>query len=92
MTDRHQAAGPGAPTQAAHMRAAIHGAVALAPQFLRGELAAEKMAQAMIDAARQGSQPVPGAASGESDDHLRHVLAELYGCGSGYLAGRCDAA
>lgn len=89
MTDRHPT---GTPTQAAHMRAAIHDAVALAPQFLRGELAPEHMAQAMIAAARKGAQPVPGAASGDEDEHLRHVLAELHGCGSGFLAGRCDAA
>lgn len=92
MTSRHQAAGPGVPTQADHMRAAIHDAVALAPQFLRGELGPVQMAQAMIEAARKGSQPVPGAASGDADEHLRHALAELHGCGSGFLAGRCDAA
>lgn len=94
MTDKHSpdATGPGASTRAAHMRAAIQGAVALAPRFLHGELPAERMAQAMIEAARQGAQPPPGAAAGAADESLREALAELHGCGSGYLAGRCDAA
>lgn len=81
--------------EAARMRAAIAGAVAAGPQFLGGTIDADRMAHLMIDAARpwaghHGAQS--GAASDAATAALRHALAELMACGSGYLAGRCDSA
>ena len=82
--------------QAARMRAAIGEAVAVAPQFLRGEIDADRMAHTMIDAVRGFAEREQAAGidapQGAEAGHVQHVLAELMGCGSGYLAGRCDAA
>lgn len=87
--------------RAAPMRAAVDRALAVGPGFLRGEIDADTMATAMVQAVRgyteqQAEQeraagamppPTPGSPAAE----LRAVLAELLTCGSGYLAGRCDA-
>ncbi len=81
--------------QEARMRAAIGEAVSIAPQFLRGEIDADRMAHTMVDAVRryaEHEQAAGGVRHGAEVEHLQHALAELMGCGSGYLAGRCDAA
>lgn len=83
--------------QAARMRTAIGEAVAVAPQFLRGEIDADRMARTMIGAVRgyaESEQAQGGSGEPESveAEHLQSVLMELMGCGSGYLEGRCDAA
>ncbi|MBS9534985.1 hypothetical protein KIH27_15455 [Mycobacterium sp. M1] len=83
--------------QATRMRAAIDQAVAVGPSFLRGEIDADSMAGSMIRAV-QGYVEQEQAAGGDGRPHdaqamgLQNILAELMGCGSGYLAGRCDAA
>jgi hypothetical protein len=84
-------------TQAGRMRAAIEQAVAIAPGFLRGDVNADHMANTMVHAVRNyteqeraaGSDGAPQNAEAQA---LQGTLAELMGCGSGYLAGRCDAA
>ena len=84
-------------TQAGRMRAAIAQAVAVAPGFLRGEVDADRMAHTMVRAVRAyveqeraaGSDGTPQGAEALA---LQGTLAELMGCGSGYLAHRCDAA
>ncbi len=84
-------------TQAARMRAAIAQAVAVGPDFLRGEVNADHMANTMVAAVR-GYADGERAAGSDGQPHdaqareLHNVLAELMACGSGYLAGRCDAA
>lgn len=84
-------------TQAARMRAAVDQPVAVAPAFLRGDVDAEHMAKTMVHAVRtyveqeqaSGSDGAPQNAEAQA---MQGTLAELMGCGSGYLAGRCDAA
>lgn len=86
-----------ASAQAARMRQAVDAAVALGPRFLRGEVDADHMAKAMV-AAVQGYLASEQALGGDGRPHDRQsealfpVLGELMGCGSGYLAGRCDGA
>lgn len=96
---QHEAVGASsAPmTQDGRMRAAIDQAVAIAPSFLRGEIDADHMTKSMVHAVRNyveqeqatGSNGTPQNAEAQA---LQDTLAELMGCGSGYLAGRCDAA
>lgn len=89
---------PAAPaTQASRMRAAIDKAVTVGPGFLRGDVDANHMANTMVGAVRGyveqeqvlGSDGLPHDAQARQ---LQNVLAELMTCGSGFLAGRCDAA
>ena len=84
-------------TQAGRMRAAIRQAVAAGPGFLRGEIDAGQMAATMIGAVQHYAEQerVAGGDGWPRDAQtraLQEVLSELLGCGSGYLAGRCDAA
>lgn len=94
---RNAAATAPAPTQVARMRAAIDRAVAMGPGFLRGEVDANHMANTMVGAVR-GYVEQERATGGDGQPHdnqtreLQGVLAELTTCGSGFLAGRCDAA
>lgn len=89
---------PGKPTtQAGRMRAAVDQAVAVAPGFLRGDIDADQMAKTMVQAVRnyveqERSAGGDGSARNAEAQSLQGTLAELMGCGSGYLAGRCDAA
>lgn len=84
-------------TQAARMRAAVDEAVAVAPGFLRGDIDADHMAKTMVHAVNHyveqertaGGDGIPRSAQAQA---LQGTLEELMGCGSGYLAGRCDAA
>lgn len=84
-------------TQTGRMRAAIGRAVAVGPDFLRGRVDADHMANTMVRAVR-GYAEQERAAGGNGAPHsaeaqaLQQVLAELMACGSGYLAHRCDAA
>jgi hypothetical protein len=55
------------------------------------------MAHTMIQAVRSCTEQerVAGGVNTAPDaevQELQHALAELMACGSGYLAGRCDAA
>lgn len=83
-------------TQVQRMQAAVDSAVALGPGFLRGEVDADSMANAMVAAVRgyveqekaAGSDGRPADAASRE---LFPALQELITCGSGYLAGRCDA-
>lgn len=91
------AAGAEPATQAARMRAAIDQAVAVGPGFLRGDIDADRMANAMVQAVRSYTEQEKAAGGGAAPQGadaqaLQAVLAELMACGSGYLAGRCDAA
>ena len=79
------------------MRAAIDQAVAVAPGFLRGDVDADHMTKTMVHAVenyieQERASGSNGAPSNAEAQALQGTLAELMGCGSGYLAGRCDAA
>lgn len=84
-------------TQAGRMRAAVEQAVVVAPGFLQGDVDANQMAEAMVRAVRNyveqeqvaGRDEAPRNAEAQA---LQAALSELMTCGSGYLAGRCDAA
>lgn len=82
--------------QLARMHAAIGDVVAAGPGFLRGDHDADQMANTMVAAVRryieQENAAGGGAPQSREAQALQGVLAELMGCGSGYLAGRCDAA
>lgn len=88
---------PGPTTQVGRMRAAINQAVTTGPAFLRGDVDADHMANTMVHAVRNyadqeraaGGNGAPQSAEAHA---LQGVLAELNACGSGFLAGRCDAA
>lgn len=84
-------------TQAERMRAAVNQAVAVGPGFLRGDVDANHMANTMVHAVRtyveqERAAGGDGAPHGAEAQDLQNVLAELMACGSGFLAGRCDAA
>lgn len=84
-------------TQVARMRSAIHKAVAVGPDFLRGTVDADHMANTMVAAVRGYAEQERAAGGdgmprGNEAQALQNVLAELMTCGSGYLAHRCDAA
>jgi hypothetical protein len=84
-------------SQVGRMRAALEQAVAVAPAFLRGDIDADRMTRTMVHAVRDyveqeraaGGDGTPQNAEAQT---LQAALVELMGCGSGYLAGRCDAA
>lgn len=92
--------------QAQRMQAALSPVLTVGPDFLAGRRDADEMAHTMVDAvqafmaaeqARQqaGTQPEEAVASPtphRSAQQLQAALSEIYGCGSGYLAARCDAA
>jgi uncharacterized protein YfaQ (DUF2300 family) len=91
--------------QARRMRAALSPVLAIGPDFLAGRLHADDMAQTMVRAvqqyseseqARQNAGPGPdedraGAPTSQAAQELHAALAEIYTCGSGYLADRCDS-
>lgn len=88
---------PVAMTRTDRMRAAVEKVVAVAPEFLRGDMDADRMANTMVQAVRdyaaqEGAAGDDGSPQNAENRNLQGALAELMGCGSGYLAGRCDAA
>ena len=90
-------AAPVPTTQAGRMRAAVDQAVGVGPGFLRGDIDADHMANTMVRAVQTYAEHEPhaggdGVARGAEAQALHEALAELMACGSGYLAGRCDAA
>lgn len=90
-------AGALATAQARRMRAVIGQVVAIGPAFLRGDVDAMHMARAMVAAVRDyAEQERAAGGDGRPRDReaaaLQPVLGELMACGSGFLAGRCDAA
>lgn len=96
---QHKAVGaaPKETTQAGRMRAAIEQALSAGPSFLRGDINADQMANTMVKAVRGYAEQERAAGGdgvpyGVEAQQLQNALTELMGCGSGYLAGRCDAA
>lgn len=84
-------------TQVARMQAAIQKAVAVGPEFLSGKLDVDHMTHTMVEAVRTYSEEEEAAGSdgaphGAQAQELQQTLRELYACGSGFRAGRCDAA
>lgn len=84
-------------THVERMRAAVAQAIDIAPDFLRGNVDVDHMAKTMINAVRNYAEQEQAAGSDKAPQNaearaLQGALAELMGCGSGYLAGRCDAA
>lgn len=79
------------------MRTAIDKVVAVGPEFLRGTVDVQRMTDTMIHAVRD-YMTEEKAAGGDGTPHdaeaaqLHEILRELNGCGSGFQAGRCDAA
>jgi hypothetical protein len=92
--------------QAERMRAALSPVLTIGPDFLAGRRDADDMAHTMVRAVQgyvQGEQARQQASGGTDGDsasdperrtaQLREaVMAEIYTCGSGYLADRCDSA
>lgn len=83
------------------MRSALARVVTVGPGFLCGTVPADDMASLMVRTVREyaawaDSHPQhPSGRASESTGHdareLVGALNEVYTCGSGYLAGRCDA-
>ena len=84
-------------TPAGRMRVAVEQAIVVAPGFLRGDIDANHMAKTMVHAVSNYVEQERAAGSDEAPQNaeaqaLQGALSELMTCGSGYLAGRCDAA
>ncbi len=87
------------------MQAALSPVLVIGPDFLAGRRDADDMAQTMVRAvqqfadgerARQEASAVPEididpASASREAQKLQGALAEIYTCGSGYLADRCDS-
>jgi hypothetical protein len=91
--------------QTQRMQAALSPVLVIGPDFLAGRLDADDMAHTMVRAVQayahgerarqQGSvrpdeDPAPASMS-RALQELQAALAEIYTCGSGYLADRCDS-
>ena len=91
--------------QTQRMQAALSPVLVIGPDFLVGHCDADDMAHTMVQAVQefvdgerarqQGSVPpaedaAPAAVS-RTPQELQAALAEIYTCGSGYLADRCDS-
>lgn len=93
MTDQQ----PTSASQAERLRSAVNRAVLVGHDFVRGGVDADQMAHAMTQTVNDYVTQAQ-AAGRELKPHdeetlrLTEALAELKTCGSGYLAGRCDAA
>ena len=91
--------------QAQRMIAALSPVLVIGPEFLAGRVNADDMAHTMVRAVeayangergRQQAGVVPDEDSAPASvpravPELEAALAEVYGCGSGYLAHRCDS-
>ncbi len=83
------------------MMAALSSVLEVGPEFLAGRVDADDMAHTMVRAVeeyasgegarQQGSVNSTPASVRRTVSELEAVLAEIYGCGSGYLAHRCDS-
>ncbi|MDN5797060.1 MAG: hypothetical protein L0H79_15060 [Intrasporangium sp.] len=87
------------------MQAALAPVLTLGPEFLSGRRDADDMAHTMVRAVQEyvgdegtrqpaaapaGAERAP-APSSRAAQELEAALAEIYACGSGYLADRCDS-
>lgn len=93
MSTGQQAAGE----QARRLHTAVDRAVAVGRDFVRGAVDADHMAHAMTQTVSDyvAQEQAAGRDLKPQDAEtirLTEALAELKTCGSGYLAGRCDAA
>lgn len=83
-------------TQEFQIRETISKVVAVGPDFLAKKISAEKMAQTMVMAVENyiRQAQAEGTIHPKSSEarELQGVLQEIEGCGSGFLAQRCDAA
>ncbi len=81
--------------QVSQMRAAIDKVVAIGPDFLAKKIPAGKMAHTMVKAVEDYTEQAKkeGNSHPQSNEarELQEVLQEIAGCGSGFLADRCDA-
>ncbi|WP_347352659.1 hypothetical protein [Intrasporangium sp.] len=85
--------------QAQRMRAAISPVLVLGPEFLSGRRDADDMAHTMVRAVQayvsdeqaRGQAGSARAPLSPAAQELEGALAEIYTCGSGYLADRCDS-
>ena len=91
--------------QTQRMQAALSPVLVIGPDFLAGRLDADNMAHTMVRAvqeyangerARQQASVRPDEVPAPTSVHrtaqeLQAALAEIYTCGSGYLADRCDS-
>lgn len=91
--------------QVQRMRAALSPVLLVGPDFLAGRRDADDMAHTMVGAVQefvQAERAREQAGVRQEEDHsadstgrtvqeLEAVLAEIYTCGSGYLADRCDS-
>jgi uncharacterized protein YfaQ (DUF2300 family) len=91
--------------QTQRMQAALSPVLVIGPDFLAGRRDADDMAHTMVRAVQgyvnderarqQASAPPdddPAAATASRSAHeLQAALAEIYTCGSGYLADLCDS-
>jgi hypothetical protein len=91
--------------QAQRMQAALSPVLVIGPDFLAGRRDADDMAHTMVravqeyvdgeQARQQGSlrpdeDPAPAPVARTARE-LQAALSEIYTCGSGYLADRCDS-
>ena len=87
------------------MQAALSPVLTIGPDFLAGRRGVDEMTHTMVRAvqeyaqdeqARQdagephGEDAAPSSA-GRTAQELQAALAEIYTCGTGYLADRCDS-
>lgn len=91
--------------QTQRMQAALSPVLVIGPDFLAGERDADDMAHTMVRAVQEfvdgerareqadaSAEDEPASASASrSAQELQAALAEIYTCGSGYLADRCDS-
>lgn len=91
--------------QTERILAALSPVLVMGPEFLAGRVDAEDMAHTMVRAVEtyasgeRAPQQVSAQPEGDSAPapmrptvrELEAALAEIYGCGSGYLAHRCDS-
>lgn len=91
--------------QVQRMQAALSPLLVIGPDFLAGRRDADDMAHTMVQAVQdyvngeQERQPtaVPSdeeptlASASRSAQELESALVEIYACGAGYLADRCDS-
>ena len=90
--------------QTQRMQAALAPVLKIGPDFLAGRRDADDMAHTMVQAVQEyassertrpqaGVRPdeIPAPAAVSRAQGLQTALAEIYTCGSGYLADRCDS-